>query len=365
MIKVHQSDGLIKGVNMKSLTKTGFLFGCFIFFVSCSNIQSGSSDSEPTTTTVQSGTSDSEPTTPIKVTKSEGMNYLGDVNKVFEASSSTRYVTGQIIENFCGHTVNFEGNLVEYNSIKQNILDYVESLESNNALMHQNYENVTYDSTKKYVEFSSYTDTTSGKIIRFEIRVFFGNFLDTYHTNYWYAKSVMFNSSFTKDMDKGTPVDFGEPLGTEDDEDTTTTIDPVIQQNQEDKVNLELINTIGTASAVYSAPNTTARFCTGQIVDWGGIKARFQGNLVAYSSVNSKITSVFDKLEFNAMNHQGYSNVSYDSTKTYIEVCYYENAETGDIINYELRLIDKSYFDGTHTGWYAKSYQFKTISDIQ
>lgn len=351
MIKEYQVCVVIIGVNMNSLTKIGFLFGCIILSVSCSNVHSGISESPETTTT--------------KVTRSEGMNYLGDVSKVFEASSATRFVTGQIINNFCGHTVKFEGNLVEYNSIKQQILDYVESLESNNALMHQNYENVTYDATKKYVEFSSYTDTTSGKIIRFEIRVFFGNFLDAYNTNFWYAKSVMFNSSFTKDMDKGTSVDFGEPLGTEDDDDATTNTDPVTTQNQEDKVNQELINSIGTAAVVYSAPNTAARFCTGQIVDWGGIKARFQGNLVAYSSVNAKITSAFDKISLNAMNHQGYSDVSYDSSMTYIEVCYYADVESGDIVSYELRLIDKSYFEGTHTGWYAKSYQFNNLSDIQ
>ena len=283
-------------------------------FIGCSNPSSFgniNSSSSPY------GSSKSPAATTQKITRVDGMNYIGDVSKVFDSTSSSRFVTGQIIDNFCGHTVKFEGNLVEYNSIKQEILDYVENLESNNALMHQNYNNVIYDATKKYVEFSSYTDISSGKIIRFEIRVFFGNFLDTYNTNFWYAKSVSFNSTFTKGMDKGISVDFGEALGNGDEEDTATTSNPVIPQNQEDKVNHELINAIGSVDVVYSAPNIKARFCTGQILDWDGKKVRFQGNLVAYSSVNAKLTSAFEKISFNAMNHQGYSDVSYDSSKIY------------------------------------------------
>lgn len=49
----------------------------------------------------------------------------------------------------------------------------------------------------------------------------------------------------------------------------------------------------------------------------------------------------------------------------YIEVCYYEDVETGNIVAYELRLIDNSYFNSTTTGWYAKSYQFNNLSDIK
>lgn len=130
----------------------------------------------------------------------DGMSYIGDVNKIYSAKSG-RFYTGQIIKNFYGRDVKFEGNLVEYNTIKPEILAYVEGLEKNNALMHQHYEGVKYDKDKKYVEFSSYTEVSTGKILMFEIRVFFGNFLDTFNQDYWYAKSVSFNPSFTKDLD--------------------------------------------------------------------------------------------------------------------------------------------------------------------
>ena len=266
---------------MKSFFKISLLF-CFLsLIVSCSN-----DVSEPSNKSV-----------------TDGMKYIGDINKIYE-SSSGRFATGQIIPDFFGHKVQFEGNLVEYNSIKKEVLDYVESLESNNALMHQGYDNVKYDPTKKYVEFSSYTDTTTNKIVAYEIRVFFGNFLETYKTDFWYAKSSMFNASFTKDIQKNARVNFGEPLIPEEEAETLGFNDFQVPQDQDDKINMELINAVGDAYKIYSAPNTNARFCTGQLVNWGNGTTRFQGNLVAYNSVNPKITSIFDKTPFNAMNHQ-------------------------------------------------------------
>ncbi len=361
---------------MKKILKLLFSIAFISLFVACNNFNGNVKEQNDFTN------------------HSEGMKYIGDINKIYSAPKA-RFMTGQIIDNFLGHQVRFEGNLVEYNSIREEILDYVEGIESNNALMHQCYDNVTYDPNKKYVEVSSYTDTTSGKIVCFEIRVFFGNFMETFNTDFWYAKSVLFNSNFTKDLDHGTTVDFGEPLETSGDvetiEDTEDNVDDEvveniedtegseeidifdlygIPKNAEDKVNNELINLIGTPAEIYSATNTTtisssARFCTAQIVNWGEYKARFQGNLVAYSTVNSKILSLFDELNFDSAAHQCYSDVTYDSTKTYIEVCYYEDTESGDIISYELRLIDDSFFTGTWNGWYAKSYQFINLSDIQ
>jgi len=128
---------------------------------------------------------------------------LGKVNKVYSALNSARFYTGQIIDG-----KRFEGNIVEYNSLKQALLDYVESLESNNALMHQRYESIVYDATKKYVEFSTYTDIETEEIVEVEVRIFFGNFLETYETDYWYAKSVRFNKDLTKDLNTNQPVSF-------------------------------------------------------------------------------------------------------------------------------------------------------------
>ena len=258
-----------------------------------------------------------------------------------------------------GHKVRFEANLVEYFIIKTEILNYVEGLEANNALMHQNYENITYDPDKKYVEFASYTDTTSGKVVCFEIRVFFGNFLETYNTQGWYAKSVSFNSSFTRNLDSGTTVNFGTPLGNEDEEDNTDSGDTI-----NENINQALINAVGTPDKIYSAPNTSARFCTGQIFDWNGENAIFQANLVAYSSVKPAITEDFGKEELNAMLNQNYNNVTYDSTKTYIEVCYLKAVDSDEVFYYELRLVDSSYFNHSYTDWYAKSIKYNDFDDI-
>ena len=124
---------------MKLNVKLGLLVAAFSVFASCSNGQMVSVV-PPVNQPVDSPETDAPSTAP-----SEGMSYLGNVNKIYKTSVNARFATGQVIENFFGHTVKFEGNLVEYNSIKQQVLDYVESLESNNALMHQGYRDVQYD----------------------------------------------------------------------------------------------------------------------------------------------------------------------------------------------------------------------------
>ena len=333
---------------MKKFTKIGLIIAIIALAVSCSDA--------PSMTVPEDNPEITQPNTPpasTKITRQDGINYLGDVSKIY--SSPSRFVTGQIIDDFRGHKVRFEANLVEYFIIKPEILEYVESLESNNALMHQNYENVTYDPNKKYVEFASYTDTTSGKVVCFEIRVFYGNFLETYNTQGWYAKSVSFNSSFTKNIDSGVAVNFGTPLGNEEDDTVSSnTTDTSVDEG----IDEELIKSFGTPENIYSAQSIIARSCTGQIFNWGDQRVRFQGNLVAYTSVNPIIFEAFYDVELNAMLNQGYSNVSYDKTKTYIEVCYYADADTNEIISYELRLVDSSYFNHSYTNWYAKSIQF-------
>lgn len=285
------------------------------------------------------------------ITISKGMNYLGDISKIYSSSDTGRFVTNQIIENFYGHTVRFEGNIVEYNSIKPEILAYVESLDSNNALMHQHYSNIEYDDSKKYVEFSSYTDTTSNKVVLFELRVFFGNFLEIFETNIWYAKSVSFNPSFTKDLSNQVDVDFGELLegAYEDDEKDLSPNNKV-----KDLIDTQLIGKIGVANKIYSASNI-GRFYTGQIITWGDRTVRFQGNLVEYNTVNQSIIDKFTETEPNAFMNQNYSNVNFHNSKTYIEVAYYKDVDTNEIVIFELRLIDNKYFEGDFTSWYAKS----------
>lgn len=138
-------------------------------------------------------------------------NKLGKVTKVFKAHSSARFYTGQIIENIFGYDeVKFYGSLIEYDSLSSDILDYVEKLPESNALMHQSYDNVTYAADKRYVEFSTYTDFKTNEIIAHEVRIFSGDFMDTYNTNFWYAKSILFDPTLEIDMSKGVYVKTGE-----------------------------------------------------------------------------------------------------------------------------------------------------------
>ncbi len=150
-------------------------------------------------------------------------NRLGDVNRIIKDNSG-RFVTGQIVEIVTQedlimngvwrtHSCEFEGNLVEYNSVNQNILDYVSSMEAN-ALMHQSHgmEPGDFIDDKIYVELSTYRDVESGKVWRNEIRIFNGS--DVYNPNrscMGYAKAVTFNSDFTMDVDRWVPVDFNLP----------------------------------------------------------------------------------------------------------------------------------------------------------
>lgn len=330
---------------MKKFAKIGLMIVIIALAAACSNSPSIEVPSEEETETI---------TTTKTITTQDGINFLGDVSKIYSSSTASRFVTGQIIDDYLGHKVRFEANLVEYFIIKPEILAYVEGLESNNSLMHQKYENVTYDPDKKYVEFASYTDTASGKVVCFEIRVFFGNFLETANTQLWYAKSVSFNSSFTKNLDSGADVNFGAQLENEDDENNTPS-----SSTTTENINNELIDLIGIPDEVYSAQNISARYCTNQIIDKDGRKARFQGNLVAYSYVNPIIAEIFDESdEFDARLNQCYSNVTYGNTKTYIEVCYWKDVDTNEIFLYELNLIDSSYFNHSYIDWYAKNLYF-------
>ena len=126
----------------------------------------------------------------------------------------------------------------------------------------------------------------------------------------------------------------------------------------EDKINMDLINAVGIPAKIYSAQNTSARYITGEIIEEGDKKYRFQGNLVEYSFVNPIILNAFDEVPTSSLIHQEYNDVSYDSSKAYIEVCYYEDVESGEKIAYELRLIDDSYFNHSYSNWHAKEIEF-------
>jgi hypothetical protein len=85
----------------------------------------------------------------------------------------------------------------------------VEVLENNNALMHQDYASVVFDPNHKYVEMGLYLNNSTGNYDIVEIRVFYGNFLDTFNTEEsWYAKSVSFTGDFSQEYYSGRKTNF-------------------------------------------------------------------------------------------------------------------------------------------------------------
>lgn len=136
---------------------------------------------------------------------------LGDISQIISAPASVaRLATGQILDGIyygSENNVVFEGNLVEYNQVRQDFLSYVENkcMGEPNGLAHQNYADngvFEWDSTKVYVELSTYTDMVTGEILANEIRIFTGEVLSNMFD--WngtpYAMCVMFNGDFTYDV---------------------------------------------------------------------------------------------------------------------------------------------------------------------
>lgn len=141
---------------------------------------------------------------------------FGDVNRIFDRSGQVSNTSG-IPRFFSGQQVTIQGielvfnaYLVEYNSIVKEIADYVEGIEANNALMHQPYPGVKYDPAKKYVEIASYY--YAGTLIPAfrEVRVFAGDYMKTFDSDYWYAKSVTFSPDFSIDISNQKFVRTGE-----------------------------------------------------------------------------------------------------------------------------------------------------------
>jgi hypothetical protein len=132
---------------------------------------------------------------------------IGEVYKVYKPAASARFVSGQQVT-INGQNFTFDGSLIEYTSINKELLNYVEALENNNALMNQPYESVIFDPNHKYVEMGLYLNNTTGKYDIVELRVFYGNFLDTYNTDFWYAKAVSFTSDFSREYYSGRETNF-------------------------------------------------------------------------------------------------------------------------------------------------------------
>ena len=121
-------------------------------------------------------------------------NYLGNVSR--------------IIPNSCRSAMDYpyEAFLVEYNTVKQELLDYVEQFELNCRPMATH--NIEYLPDKKYVEFTKmWSDTDED--VRYSVRIYQ---YDPREVVGLIAVGCEFNSDFTYDYCHSTTVDFGEPF---------------------------------------------------------------------------------------------------------------------------------------------------------
>lgn len=127
--------------------------------------------------------------------------YLGDVNRFINGSFRSAQAVGEHQRESC---------LVEYNSVKQELLDYVEQFNCNSRMMGQ-YDNLEFSINKKYVEFTRvWSDMDQN--YRNVIRIFVGNWKAMVQMGYLYAIGCEFNSDFTYDFSHSEVVDFGENL---------------------------------------------------------------------------------------------------------------------------------------------------------
>ncbi len=125
-------------------------------------------------------------------------NYLGNVNR--------------IIPKNCSRSVNTyedESYLVEYNSVKPELLDYVEQFELNCRPLATH--NIEYLPDKKYVEFTRmWSDMDED--FRHSVRIYQ---YDPREVVGLMAVGCEFNADFTYDFSHCAEVDFGEPFVSE------------------------------------------------------------------------------------------------------------------------------------------------------
>ena len=258
-----------------------------------------------------------EPTNHYSIQEAE--EEIGVVNQVFYSQNTARFFTDQIIKNLFGFAeVKFYGELVEYNSVDKKILDYVESLESNNAAMHQSYQNMTYDASKKYVELSSYTDTSTNEIVAYEVRIFWGNFMETFRTEGWYAKSVTFTPDLKVDIYAGKNIETGESVrywGTTANNTNYTKTRTTKKTNEYPA----LLNKFGTISAVYTNYDKDGEI---EKITYDDGTQRFTSYYAEYSVLDTKVINYFSNKNYLSLLQSSY-DVNEDSTKYYIEYIEY------------------------------------------
>lgn len=135
------------------------------------------------------------------------INFIGDVSRIMETSANSRFYDGQIVKISYGseqYYCTFKSYLVEYNSLNEDFIAYIDSNQKEyNSLFHHGYD-IEYDPTKRYVEFSIYSDIFTNKPVQYELRV--GNPAH-YSPSSWYSKASSFNTDFTYDYTAGRQID--------------------------------------------------------------------------------------------------------------------------------------------------------------
>ena len=323
---------------------------------------------------------------------------FGDVEQIYEKSAS-RFATGETVLNYKGNdSLVFIANLVEYNSLTKVFADYVETITAEpNAAPHQGYM-VTYDSSKKYVEFCAYVNKTTGEVVEYEIRVFNGDFINK--SGEWNAKSCDFNNTLTRDVTNNRDVDFGFALDVlvldpdklptseltydcktgevttsdskpkdKEQKDGVVVAAPAYDQAIADEVE-DAATRIGTIAKMYD--DGKALYTT--YTDCDGIGHAQYICMAEYTSLNSKIAKLFeDEYNQNGFSacietaHSGFADDGWvlNAESVYVEVIGKVDSKTGKISSYVLKRIDPegyiAFKEDESKGYFATTIELREI----
>lgn len=304
---------------------------------------------------------------------SDAYSKLGKVSRVFYPTSKAkmlvgipvvqdevpRYVSGQEISAFGFKKVVFEANLVEYESLDPVVVSYVENLLEFSAMMHQSYagfNSASIDADKTYVEFATYRDVVDDSIIYHEIRIFYGDFMDTYQSNGWYAKSVLFSPDLTIDANRniniytGKHAEYRPKVSNSNSSSSNTQQNTSVLEMKETEVRKPEFEALGKINKVYA-------WYLGDEIDlihmFGGDEILAECYLVELNSLSEYYVDKFSKIEkSNGLHQRGWS-IESDPGKEYVEVIYYNNVvnPSGSWKSFRLR-VEK--MPNTTYGYYTK-----------
>lgn len=311
----------------------------------------------------------------LKTSLSEVYGSIGEVSNVYDGYR-TRFFSGENILNFNGEDeLVFVAELVEYNFLTAGFVRYVEDItEVANAMPHQGY-NITYREDRKYIEFCSYLEKSTGKIKFYEIRVFSG---DVFNKKGAYgAKTCLFNSSMTKDITNNKEANLGFVLGDMivpselipestvsydsltgliSDSDNQNTMQRLEGSSAIKKELVDALNSMGSVRKIYSSGSSAE--CIAFLSN-GEIKQMRYYATAEFSSVNDKYTKLFDekfasdgeRLTNGCFPVEGFTSLkSVDTSSSFIEICVFIDLTDGTVSSYQLTRIDPAAFNKALSG---------------